>query len=630
MRRLLPAFLFVLLLTGCGTIRHQLRHITGSPEARLADDVVIERDEWGVPHVHGRSDAAAAFGLAYAMAEDGYRDIEQAALEGLGWLAHYHGEAYLAQDLARAAIGAERLARAAFAAEPLELQQVWGAFAQGLNYYLQRHPEAPRRLIAHWEPWMLFARSQGADEFDDAALARLAEHFGVASPPREPRHPDHSFAWPVAAPAAGGAAFLVAGLDAPYFGAGRLYEAEVRSDHGWHAAGAAVLGEPVFRAGQGSAVAWALLPAATPAHRVVIFDHPTDSLSYREADGWRVAVVRAESVAVNTAAGVVRRSFRFLDTAHGTVVARRGDTAWVATPAAPVGWHGMHRLSRGSLTDLREQAPQDALPGRALVLADTSGAADTILLDGTERTPGVGERPPSDSAASAAALEQAVFDTRAASAASDIARLVDQWEMIGGTNPRRAFAADSAIEALRHWDGRFDVASHAAVLYADWHGEYVKAAYQEGVYGHFRALEEVVARRRARPAPSVTWGDVQRLQRAGAAGGADADSVAGLALAAAPAFTDAVFTVTSVPAGAGRRYAVAGRAWTAVIELSPPPRSRTVTPFGPHADRPSAPFRDAAEWFAAGRLKDLGFGPPASAQARERYHPGERARVLRQ
>jgi hypothetical protein len=211
-----------------------------------------------------------------------------------------------------------------------------------------------------------------------------------------------------------------------------------------------------------------------------------------------------------------------------------------------------------------------------------------------------------------------------------VARLVDQWERIGGTNPRRAFAADSAIEALRHWDARFDVASHAAVLYADWHGEYVKPAYQEGAYGHFRALEQVVARARARMAPGMTWGDVQRLKRPGAGGLGFADSVAGLPLAAAPAFTDALFAVTSVPAGAERRHAVAGRAWTAVIELSTPPRGRTVTPFGPRADRPDAPFRDAAEWFASGRLKELGFGPAASAQARERYHPGERARVLRQ
>lgn len=47
-----------------------------APPAR-AYDVEIVRDEFGVPHINGKTDADAAYGLAYAHAEDDFATIQE-------------------------------------------------------------------------------------------------------------------------------------------------------------------------------------------------------------------------------------------------------------------------------------------------------------------------------------------------------------------------------------------------------------------------------------------------------------------------------------------------------------------------------------------------------------------------
>ena len=51
----------------------------------------INRDNWGVPHVHGRSDGDAAFGLAYAHAQDDFRTIQDALVASRGILGQLYG-----------------------------------------------------------------------------------------------------------------------------------------------------------------------------------------------------------------------------------------------------------------------------------------------------------------------------------------------------------------------------------------------------------------------------------------------------------------------------------------------------------------------------------------------------------
>ena len=61
--------------------------------------VSITRDDWGIAHIHGKSDADAVFGMAYAQAEDDFNRVETNYLNSIGRLAEAEGEAEIYRDL---------------------------------------------------------------------------------------------------------------------------------------------------------------------------------------------------------------------------------------------------------------------------------------------------------------------------------------------------------------------------------------------------------------------------------------------------------------------------------------------------------------------------------------------------
>ena len=61
--------------------------------------VTITRDDWGIPHIRGRTDADAVFGLIYAQAEDDFPRIEANYLTALGRTAEAAGEDAIWADL---------------------------------------------------------------------------------------------------------------------------------------------------------------------------------------------------------------------------------------------------------------------------------------------------------------------------------------------------------------------------------------------------------------------------------------------------------------------------------------------------------------------------------------------------
>ena len=66
---------------------------------RQAGNVTVIRDDWGIAHVYGKTDADAVFGLMYAQAEDDFNRVETNYLNALGRLAEAEGEAAVYQDL---------------------------------------------------------------------------------------------------------------------------------------------------------------------------------------------------------------------------------------------------------------------------------------------------------------------------------------------------------------------------------------------------------------------------------------------------------------------------------------------------------------------------------------------------
>ena len=66
-----------------------------------AANVTIVRDDWGIAHVYGKTDADAVFGVIYAQAEDDFNRVETNYINAMGRLAEAEGEARIYQRPAR-------------------------------------------------------------------------------------------------------------------------------------------------------------------------------------------------------------------------------------------------------------------------------------------------------------------------------------------------------------------------------------------------------------------------------------------------------------------------------------------------------------------------------------------------
>src|SRR6476659_3756203 len=124
--------------------------------------VTITRDDWGIAHVHGKTDADAVFGMIYAQAEDDFNRIETNYLTALGRLAQAEGETAVWADLrARLFVNDDSL-KAMHRKSPEWLRRLMGAWADGLNYYLATHPGVHPRALTRFEPWMALSFSEGS------------------------------------------------------------------------------------------------------------------------------------------------------------------------------------------------------------------------------------------------------------------------------------------------------------------------------------------------------------------------------------------------------------------------------------------------------------------------------------
>ncbi len=131
-----------------------------------AAQVTIFRDDFGIPHIYGKTDADAVFGMLYAQCEDDFQRVELNYLRAIGRLAEVKGEQEIYSDLRARLFMTEDEARAHYESAPAWLQKLCVAFADGINYYLHTHPELKPALLTRFEPWFpmyFFEGSIGAD-----------------------------------------------------------------------------------------------------------------------------------------------------------------------------------------------------------------------------------------------------------------------------------------------------------------------------------------------------------------------------------------------------------------------------------------------------------------------------------
>lgn len=335
-RRVLSA----LLLAAASTRLYSAEVELPTPD-RLAADVTIVRDEFGAPHIRGKTDEATLFGFAYAQCEDYFWQVEDAYILALGRYAEAHGPKGLNSDLLNHAFRIVARSERDFAALDRDTQRLCAAFTAGINRYLAVHPNVRPRLIKRFEPWHVLAMHR------HLALELAFRLTGLSEDRLPRRNPQiwpatGSNGWALAGSrTASGAPMLMAAPHMPWFGFAQLAEAHLMSDGGegraaWNFTGAHFYGSPTLAMGHNQRLGWTLVtnePDIADVWRVR-FTHPDNPLAYEYDGDWRTAREWTDVIRVGKSQGVEEREFTFRATHHGPVVARESDDVMLAANVA--------------------------------------------------------------------------------------------------------------------------------------------------------------------------------------------------------------------------------------------------------------------------------------------------------
>ncbi len=244
--------------------------------AAAADyDAEIIRDEFGVPHIYGARDADAAFGLAYAHAEDDFETIQETVAAARGVLARYRGEDAAAIDYIASLLGVWDTVEARYAGDvPADVKAMAEGYVAGLNLYASEHPEATWAGLAPFTPEDVVAGFIFKTPFfyglDDTLLKLFGAEY-TQSIALDPAGPKKAFLLgPRPANARGSNAFAVAPARSgdgatrlfinshqPLTGPVAWYEAHMTSGEGLDITGGLFPGTPVILHGFNKHLGWA-------------------------------------------------------------------------------------------------------------------------------------------------------------------------------------------------------------------------------------------------------------------------------------------------------------------------------------------------------------------------------------
>jgi acyl-homoserine-lactone acylase len=150
-----------------------------------AEGVTIIRDDWGVPHIYGKTDADVVFGLMYAQAEDDFTRVETNFINSQGRLAEAEGEGQIYRDLRMKLFIDPVDMKKQYDESPPWLKALMDAWADGLNFYLATHPDVKPRVITKFEPWMALSFSEGSigGDIERVNLGQLEAFYGAPASP---------------------------------------------------------------------------------------------------------------------------------------------------------------------------------------------------------------------------------------------------------------------------------------------------------------------------------------------------------------------------------------------------------------------------------------------------------------
>ncbi len=305
---------------------------------RQAQNVTIIRDDWGIAHIHGKTDADAVFGMMYAQGEDDFNRVETNYINAMGRLAETEGESAVYRDLRMKIFIDPDSMKALYRVSPPWLKALMNAYANGLNYYLYTHPQVVPRVITRFEPWMALTFSEGSigGDIEHVRLDQLESFYGKAPVPPaslgmrdEEKEPSGSngIAIGPSNTLSHHAMLLINPHTSFFFRA----EQQVSSDEGLDAYGAATWGQFFIYQGFNPRIGWMHTTSGVNAVDEYLETVTKKGDGYVYRFGASEQPVRSVVITVpyKTASGMDNKSFTVYWTRHGPIVRAIGGK-WVS------------------------------------------------------------------------------------------------------------------------------------------------------------------------------------------------------------------------------------------------------------------------------------------------------------
>jgi acyl-homoserine lactone acylase PvdQ len=297
--------------------------------AREAARVTIIRDDWGIAHVYGTSDADAVFGMIYAQAEDDFNRVETNYINAMGRLAEAEGESKIYQDLRMKLFVDPEDLKKDYAASPDSLKKLMNAFADGLNFYLYKHPEVKPRVIKRFEPWMALSFTEGSigGDIERVNISQLEAFYGKGPAPAAASAQDEEIEEPrgsngmAIAPSntADHHSLLLINPHTSFFFRSEL---QMTSEEGLDAYGAVTWGQFFVYQGFNDKAGWMHTSSGVNAITWYLesVEKKGDKLFYKYGQEARPLQVKEITVPYKTADGMAEKKFTVYSTLHGPVI----------------------------------------------------------------------------------------------------------------------------------------------------------------------------------------------------------------------------------------------------------------------------------------------------------------------
>jgi acyl-homoserine-lactone acylase len=300
--------------------------------------VNIIRDNWGIPHIYGKTDADAVFGLLYAQCEDDFKRVEMNYIEKLGRTAEVKGEAELYNDFLIRLLIDSAAAVKDYKASPSWLQKILNAYADGINYYLYKNPQIHPLLLHRFKPWypLLWTDgSIGAIDIGDVSVAELKNFYtgndaiveSTKQAADELTTGSNGFALGPAKTESGNAILYINPHVTFYF----RPEVHVISDEGLNAYGAVTWGQLFVYQGFNEHCGWMHTSSYTDvadlyAEKII---KKGNDLFYEYNKMLKRVTSKSITIQYRTEAGIQKKEITAFFTHHGPIMAKRNGQ-WIA------------------------------------------------------------------------------------------------------------------------------------------------------------------------------------------------------------------------------------------------------------------------------------------------------------